>query len=194
MLNSRAICCEQMRTGVDLHEKSSERAGSSSCSIPLHSLRAEGGWVGSGRPPWWQPNLHGEQQRQLWKTRWVNWSSKACSAKSQLILQGLASAFMFLEQRIARACARHRYHSSFTAKVSSCSAALPGTEAGVVFGPCRDQDKIPEDSGKDVERQRKSLWSEKCFWLLPFRGDGQRGWGAWPPFPVLLFYLFPSQH
>lgn len=87
--------------GCDLHEKSSERApAAGSHSVPCV---LEGGWVGSGRPPWWQPSFQGEQQRQLSgsqsrfgrKTCWMNWSGQPCSAKSELILQDLASAFMF---------------------------------------------------------------------------------------------------
>lgn len=79
---------------------------------------------------------------------------------------GLGLSIYVLEQRTAKAWARHRYHSSCTARRSFCSAALPGTEAGVLFGPCRecqDRDQIPEDLGKGVERQRKFLWSERWF-------------------------------
>lgn len=87
--------------GCDLHEKSSERAPvAGSHSVPFV---LEGGWVGLGRPPWWQPSFQGEQQRQLSgsqsrfgrKTRWMNWSGQPCSAKPELILLDLASAFMF---------------------------------------------------------------------------------------------------
>lgn len=93
---------------------------------------------------------------------------------------------------MAKACAKHCYHSSSTAKLSFCRAALPGPEAGVVFGQCRehqDQDKLPEDLGKDVKRQKKKkiLWVRGVF-DCSLSEEMARGWGVWPLFPVLLFY------
>lgn len=67
----------------------------------------------------------------------------------------------------------------------------------VVFGQCtKHQDKLPEDLGKDVKRQKKKKKScgVRGVFECCLSEEMARGWGVWPLFPVLLLYPFPSQH